>query len=882
MSTWREWAARAAGIVRRRTSDLGDELAFHREMAEEQLRRAGHSPEDARRLAAVQLGGAAQIHEAYEDQRRIPFIETLLQDLRYGMRMLKRTPGFTVAAVLTLALGIGANTAIFTVVDAVLLRPLPYAEPDRLVTLGDRTSDGMTTNVGFTTVMDWKARSRTFEQLALMRSWQPTLIAGGEAERLPAVRVSWNYFDMMGVRPALGRTFTADDDRPDHWRVLMLSDGLWRRRFGADPAVVGRTVVMNDREYRVIGVMPPSFEPLDSARFYNASADVWAPIGYDLATRDACRGCQHLRAFGRLKAGVTIEDATAEMNTIREQMRREFPAEYDEGRIAVVPLQDAITGQVKPALQVLLGAVGFVLLIACANVANLLLSRSLTRRRELALRTVLGAARSRIVRQLLTESALLSVWGAVLGVGLAAFLMQTLAAIAPVSLPRIDTAAIDGRVLAFTALLTVLTSLLFGLLPAWRGANAGLQNTLAIDGRSSVGGSSRARAVLVVADLALALVLLAGAGLMLRTVAALAKASPGFDPRGVLTLQFSLVGRAYAEDPAVVAFQQRFLERTRALPGVEGVALASQIPFGGNGDCWGFHAQGRMKPNTIDDPCIERYGATPDYLRVMGLPLRAGRFFSDTDVTTSQPVIVISESTAKMVWGNDNPIGSDVRIGSADRGVWRTVVGVVADANHDDLTSPPLAAMYTLQTQLADSYLVAVIKSATPEASALLGSVRGVLRELDPAVPIYDVATLDSLVAGASAQRVFVMRLLAGFAGVAVLLAAIGLYGVVSYGVSQRTREVGVRVALGAQPKDVLRLVLSGGMTLVALGIVSGLAAAALATRFLDALVFGVSRLDGMTFTAAAALLTVVALAAHWVPIRKALRVDPAIALRQD
>ena len=881
MSVLREWGKRLAGLLRRPPADLGDELAFHREMAEERFRRAGHSVEEARRLAAVSLGGTTQIREAYEDQRRIPFVDALAQDLRYGLRVLRRTPGFTAAAVLTLALGIGANTAIFTVVDAVLLRPLPYADPDRLVAVGDAAPDGLPTNVGFATVMDWKARSRTFEQFALMRSWQPTLVVEGEAERLPAVRVSWNYFEMMGVRPALGRTFTAEDDRPEHWRVLMLSDAVWRRRFGADPSVVGRTVVMNDREYRVVGVMPPAFEPLDAARFY-VPAELWAPVGYDLQMPEACRGCQHLRAFGKLKPGITIGAATAEMNAIRAQMRREHPPEYDEGSIAVVPLQEAITGTVRPALTVLLAAVGFVLLIACANVANLLLARSLTRRRELALRTILGAARARIVRQLLTESLLLSLCGALLGVALAAVLIQTLATIAPVSLPRIDSIAIDGRVLAFTALLTVMTSILFGLLPTWRSASRGLQQTLAIDGRGSVGGASRARAALVVADLALALVLLTGAGLMLRTVEALSKASPGFDPRGVLTLQFSLVGKAYAENAAVVAFQQRFLERTRALPEVAGVALASQIPFGGNGDCWGFHAKGRMKPNTIDDPCIERYGATPEYLRVMGMPLRAGRFFSDADTASSQPVIVISESTAKLVWGQDNPIGSDVRIGSAERGTWRTVIGVVADANHDDLTAPPVAAMYMPQTQVTDSYLVAVVKAADPDAAALVSSVRGVLRELDPAVPVYDVATLETLVGRASAQRVFVTRLLAGFAGIAVLLAAIGLYGVVSYGVAQRTREVGVRLALGAQRRDVIRLVLSGGMSLVAAGILTGLVAAAMVTRFLDALVFGVGLTDPKTFAAAAALLVLVALIAHWVPMRKALRVEPAIALRQE
>jgi putative ABC transport system permease protein len=812
---------------------------------------------------------------------RLSWLETLAQDVRFGTRMLWRTPGFTVAALLTLTLGIGANTAIFTIVDAVLLRPLPYVDPERLVTVGDRTADGLATNVDFTTVADWRARSQSFESLALMRSWQPTLVAGGEAERLPAVRVSWHYFDMMGVRPALGRMFTADDDRPDHWRVLLLSDGLWRRRFGADPSVIGRTIVMNDREYRVIGVMPASFEPLDAARYY-AAAQLWAPIGYDVSMREACRGCQHLRAFGRLKASVSIAAATAEMNAIREQIRREYPNEYDTGNIAIVPLRDALTGRFRTALQVLLAAVGFVLLIASANVANLLFARSLTRQRELTLRSILGAGRGRIVRQLLTESALISVCGAGAGVLLAMFAVRGLAAFAPVSLPRLDHVAVDGRVLLFTAITALLTTLAFGLAPAWRAGGSGIQTTLAADSRSVAGGSSRARGMLVVVDLALALVLLAGAGLMLRTVVALTRANPGFDAARVLTLQFSLVGKAYAEDPAVVAFQQQVLQQTRALPGVEAVALAGQVPFGGNGDCWGFHVQDRMKPNPADDPCIERYGTTPDYLRVMGMSLRAGRFFSDADVTASQPVIVISESTARMIWGGDNPIGSQVRIGGADQGPWRTVIGVVADAHHEDVTAPPTAAMYTAQTQVTDSFLVAVIKASTIDAAMLTAPARSVLRKLDPAVPVYDVATLDTLVAKASAQRVFVMRLLAGFAGMAVFLAAIGLYGVVSYGVSQRTREVGVRVALGARPRDIFQLVMSRGFSLVCAGIGVGLVAALITTRFLDTLVFGVSPIDGLTFGAAAALLLVVALAAHWVPLRRALSIDPAIALRQE
>jgi putative ABC transport system permease protein len=884
--TVRELLRRAGGAfgLGRRDRDLSQELEFHRAMLEERHRARGLDALAARRAAALELGGDAQIADAWRDQRSLPFLDALRRDVRYGLRMFRRTPGFTVAALLTLTLGIGANTAIFTVVDAVLLKPLPYADPDRLVVLGDSSADGSMTGVGLATVVDWRARSRSFEQLAMLRVWMPTLVSNGEGERLPAVRVSSNYFDLLGARPVLGRGFTADDDREDGWHVVLLSDRLWRRRFGADPSIVGRTVVMNDQDFRVLGVMPASFEPLDAQRYFNTAAEVWVPMGNDQA---GCRRrCRPILALARLKAGVTIAGATAEMNGIRDQLRREHPADYEAGAIRVASMRQALTGHVRTALLVLLAAVGFVLLIACANVANLLLARSVSRGREIALRAALGAGRGRIARQLLTESLLLGAGGALGGLLLALAAVRGLASIAPVTLPRLEHVAIDGRVLAFTASIAMLTSVLFGLVPAWRAGAAGAQQALAIDSRGSAGGRSRARAMLVVADLVLALVLLAGAGLMIRTVAALAHASRGFDTDRILSLQFSLTGRAFGDDRTMVAFQRRALDRIRGIPGVESVSLAGQIPFaragGGTGDCWGFHAAGRMKPNPVDDPCVEHFSITPDYFRVLGIPVLSGRTFTDADGATTQRVILVSQSTSKAVWGAADPIGSQVRIGSAASGSWRTVIGVVADVHVDDLAGPMVPAMYTPETQVTSAYLTAIVKSSTGDAPALAAPVRRALRELDSTVPVYGVATLSSLVDRASAQRLFVTRLLAAFAAVAVLLAAIGLYGVVSYGVAQRTREVGVRVALGAQRRDVVRLVLSGGLSLIGVGVAVGLAAAFLTTRFLGALVFGVSPVDPPTFAAAAVLLTIVALGAHWVPIRRALRIDPASALRAE
>ncbi len=862
-----------------RDRDLADELAFHRDMLEQKHRERGLDADSARRVARVELGGDAQTAEAWRDQHGLPFLETLRQDVVYGCRILRRSPGFTAAALLTLTLGIGANTAIFTVVDAVLLRPLPFADPDRLVVAGDRNADGSLSGVGLGTIADWRERSRSFDQLAMVRLWMPTLVTDAEAEQLPAARVSWNYFAALGVRPALGRDFTVIDDREDGWHVVLLSDRLWRRRFSADPGMVGRTITLNDQPFRVVGVMPSSFESLDSQRYFNAAAEVWAPMGNDQAN---CRvRCRPIVGVGRLRAGVHPDAAADELNRIREELRREHPADYAAGSVSVVRMLDAVAGRARPALLVLLAAVAFVLLIACANVASLLLARGVARERELSLRVALGASRVRVCRQLLTESLLLGAGGAASGLLIAIVGIRSLTSIAPVTLPRLEHAVIDARVLAFTAAVALITTILFGVLPAWQGGNQ--RSALTAGGRVTAGGA-RARAVLVVADLALAVTLLTGAGLMIRTVAALARVNSGFNADRILTLHFSLTGRQFSDEASLVAFQKRAIARLQVLPGVAGVALGGQIPFaragGGVGDCWGFHAAGRMQANPADDPCVEHYSVTPEYFRVLGIPVLSGTVFSDEDTATSRRVVVVSASTAAHVWGDANPIGAQVRLGSSQ--AWRTVVGVVGDLHADDLTTPMAPAMYTPETQITSAYLTAIVKSASNDPASLGNAVRGALRELDPTVPVYDIATLSSLVAKPSAQRHFVARLLGGFAAVAVFLAALGLYGVVSYGVSQRTRELGVRLALGATSGEVVRLVFAGGLRLVAIGVAAGLAAAAASTHLLGALIFGVGPLDPFSFAAAALLLVFVALIAHWVPVRRALRTDPARALRTE
>ena len=886
--TARERIARLKGALGlgRRERDLEEELAFHREMLEARHRARGRDAASARRAARLDLGGAAQIADAWRDQRSLPFVDALRQDVRYGVRMLRRAPGFSATAILTLALGIGANTAIFTIVDTVLLRPLPYADPDRLVTVGDRNPDGSSANAGFQTMNAWRDRSRTLEEFAAMRPWTPTIVAGAEAERIQAVRVSWNYFDLLGIRPLIGRTFMPDDDGVNEWPpYAILSESLWRR-FGADPSMVGRTVSLNDRAYRIVGVMPASFEPLDSEKFYGARAQLWAPLGsYMKGSTPAsgnCRGCEHLNVFARVRPGATIAGARSEMDAIREQLRRENSDRYATGSIAVVPLRYALTRDIRPTLLVLLGAVVFVLLIACANVASLLLARSVTRQRELTLRAALGAGRARLVRQLLTESLLLAGVGGATGVFVASIGVRALAALAPAALPRLDRAAVDSRVLAFTALVTVLTSAACGLLPAWRSVDRGRGRPLTLETRGAVGHRSRARSLLVVADLTLALVLLAGAGLMLRTVFALTRANPGFTADGVLSLRFALTGHAYPSDEAMIAFEQRVLDRMQALPAVEAVAVAGRVPFGGVDGCWGFHAQGRTQPNPADDPCVERYSFAGDYFRVLNIPVIAGRTFTAEDNASGRRVILVSASTARLVWGSANPIGAQVRIGSATAGAWRTVVGIVGDVHHSDLTTTPAPAMYTPETQITSAYLTLVARARNGDAAALAPDARAVLRALDPIVPVYAVAPLSSLVRQSAAQRVFVTRVLSAFAVAAVLLAAVGLYGLVAYSVAERTREVGVRVALGATRADVVRLVLASGVWIVCTGITAGLAAAAAGARFLTTLIFGVSPLDPLTMASAAVLLTTVALAAHWIPIRRALRIDPASALRAE
>jgi predicted permease len=873
-----------------RVGDIVDELAQHVSQHYADLRMAGRGEDDAIREALQPLDNPAHLawDIAHADRPRYiapappetrgGILGGLLRDVGYATRLLRRAPGFAATALLTLALGIGANTAIFSVLNAVLLRPLPYADPERLVLIGERGPNGSANNVGYTTFLDWRDRGRGFEEMTLIRSWNPTLIANGQAERVSGMRVAANFFHTLGVKPAIGRDFTSVDDTPTGWQVVILSDSAWRRTFDADPGIVGRPISMNGLTFTVIGVMPPSFEPLISERFYTR-ADIWAPVGYAASLAYACRSCQHLKAIGRLKPGTTLEAARADVDAVQVALRREHPTDYAPSTMTLVPLRDALTGGIRPVLGVLMGAVAFVLLIACANVASLLLARIARRERDLALRAALGASRARIVRQLMVESGLLAISGGLLGLLMSFVTVPLLVHLAPSTMARLAGARMDGRALAFSLGLSLATAFLFGLLPAVKASRVNLQASLHGDVRKSgQAATSFARRLLVAADVAMAVVLLTGAGLMIKSVGRLIDVNPGFDPEHVLSMQISLVGPAYAKNDAVLARIDALVASLRALPGVDGAAAAGQIPLGGNGDTWGFHLEGR--PVSPDDPSVERYAVTPGYFSVMRIPLLRGRLLADTDGTATENVMLIGEHTARTLWPGADPIGQHVQIGG-DTGPWRTIVGIVGDVRHQDLATTPTMQMYLPQSQNTDSFLTLVIRTQGDPWQLANDARRAIAAEARD-VPVFQIAPLTDLVERSIGPRRFVMVLLELFSGLALLMTAIGVYGVISYTVAERTREIGIRSALGAQPADIVRLVVGGGLTVVCSGLGAGLALAFAASRFLEGSLYGVSTTDPGTLAGVAVVLLVVALAAQVIPIVRAMRIDPTVALRED
>jgi putative ABC transport system permease protein len=803
-------------------------------------------------------------------------MQTLLQDLRYGARMLVKQPGFTLIAVVTLALGIGATTAIFSVVNSVLLQSLPYPRADRLVTVSLDDNDGEFGNTGYATFVDWQARAKSFEQLALIRSWGGVLTGQGDAEAIRGLRVTPEYFGLLGVAPALGRDFRTEENRPDTRYVLVISHGLWQRRFNADPNVVGRPLVFSGQTFTVVGVMPQGFEDLLAANFYQP-AEVWGPLGYDLTQEWACRSCQHLKAFGRLKDGVTLEQARTEMNALAAALKQEHPTTYSVASAVVFGLQDEFTKGIRPALYLLLIAVNVLLLIACANVANLLLARATGRAREMAVRAALGAGRFRIIRQLLLESLLLAGLGAAAGLGLAVWGVDVLMALKPATLLRLQTVTIDTRVLTFAAAVSFLTGVLFGLAPAWHASKPDLQLALKTSDRG-VSAGSRLRNIFVVSEIALALVLLVGAGLLLRSFVQLLAVKPGFEAGNLLTMMIPATGTRYDEDEPTRQMYRELVARVSKLPGVEAAGVVSNLPLSGNGDRIGFHLEARPWPNPADAPSVERYSMTPDYLRTMRIGLLRGRGFTEQDDANAPLVVLISQSAARRFWPNEDPLGRRVRLGGGE-GRLRTIVGVVPDVLHQGLEDGPDIQAYVPHAQWVDASLRLAVRTAA-DPTSVLAAIRREVKTVDPNLSLSQIFTMEQLVARTTAQRRFTLLLAGVFAALSLLLAGLGIYSVIACSVAQRTRELGIRLALGAQTRDVLRLVIRQGMRLALIGTSFGLLGAWSVMRLMKSLLFGVSATDPLTFAAIALLLVSVALLACWIPARRATKVDPIIALR--
>jgi putative ABC transport system permease protein len=807
---------------------------------------------------------------------------TLLADLRHALRVLRQTPTLTAIAVVSLALGVGANTAVFSVVHAVLLRPLPFPHPERIVTLEERDSDGTPAGTtGWATYVDWRARTRSFEEVAVAgyADYKLGSSTGREAEKIEGMRVSSAFFRVLGVKPMLGRDILPSDDVKGAPRVAILSHGLWKRRFAADPSVVGRTVRISDLPFTVVGVLPADFEAVFAPEPQKAT-ELWSALRYDATLPNACRTCRHLRAFARLKPGVTIEVAHAEMETLSRALLAEHPADYPVAGAFVIPFSSRLTEPSRPILWTLLGAVAFVLLIACANVASLILGQASARRREIAIRSALGANRTRIVRMLWTESLILAVVGGGLGVAVASWLLPALLAAAPVQLPRAGEVRIDTAVLFFALGATLATSLLFGLAPALRMSREDPQSGLR-DGA----GSGRARSLasmglLVSFDAAVAFLLLFGAALLMRSTAKLLLVDPGFSTTRTAKLEIDLSGPRYGENREVAAYYERVLERVRAVPGVQTAGISSMLPLGGNWDSYGIRVEGHEPAKPTDEPDALRYGVSPGYFETMKIPVLRGRSFTAADREGSLPVALVNEAFAKRAWPKpgEDPIGR--RIGLGDH-PFATVVGIVGDVHHRGLDVRGGSQVYVPAAQWPDNGVVLVARFAG-DPLASLPAVRAAIRSVDPDQPITRVSTLGHVVAEAAGTRQFAMTLLAGFAVLATLLAAVGIYGVVSAYVSRRTREIGIRIALGATRGSILSFVAGRAVARTLAGLVVGIAGALAGGRAIRGLLFEIAPTDAAALAAGVAGVLAVAAAASVLPTRRALATDPVVALRQE
>jgi putative ABC transport system permease protein len=863
--------------------EIDDELRAHMEMRMEDNQAAGMSPEDARRDALLRFGNPAVMKERVAGADAALGLDSIWADLRFALRQLGRSPGFAWTSILILALGIGACTAIFSAVKPILIDPLPYPHAKQIMMiwemLGTRPMD-----VTFGTFHGVAERSDSFDAMAVMKPWQPTMVSTDRPERFEGQRVSAGFFRTLGVLPLLGRDFAASDDRFHGPNLVILSDRLWRRRFAGDRSIVGQQVRLDDNLYTVVGVMPRSFENVLAP-----SAELWAPLQYDPSLpADGREWGHHLRMVGRLRKGVSRERAGSELDVILSTLAQIYPKGYDSSGGApdgmmVNELQSDLTQGVKPALLAVLGAVFLVLLIACVNVTNLLLARGAQRQGEFALRAALGAAQRRLVRQLLTESLLLALLGAVFGMVVAVAGVHALVALSPPELPRVSAIGVDGTVFLFALGLTTLIGVVVGLVPALQASRKDLHTGMQRSSRRTAGGRQWTRRILVVSEVSLAAVLLVTTGLLLRSMQHLFAIDPGFDASHLLTMQVQEFGHRFDSDEVRVRFLTQALEQVRQVPGVISAGFTGQLPLSGDSDVYGTEFEG--KDDHGGDPAF-RYAVTPGYIETMHIPLRRGRLLDEHDEAGAPVAVLINESFANRKFPGQDPIGRRVRmgpdVGHADR-PWATIVGVLGNVKQQSLAVGDEDAFYisTAQWAWADSAQSLVVRTRG-DGAALAPVIRDAIWSVDKDRPVVRVATMDNLLAASEAERHFVLMLFAAFALVGLVLAATGIYGVLAGSVSERTREIGVRSALGASRGSIVTLVIRQGMTLTVFGVLAGLSGAVVASHAIAALLFGVSRFDPATYVGVAALLICVSGIACFVPARRAASVNPVEALRAE
>jgi predicted permease len=818
-----------------------------------------------------------------------------LHDVRRALRALAAAPAFTVTAILSLAVGIGANTAVFSIVDGLLLRPLPYADPEQLVILWNRSPGLNITEDWFSTAQyfDIKNGHHGFQQVAIAIGGNYNLTGSGEPERVGTIRVSSSLLSMLGQRAALGRVFVSDEDQPNRTATAVLSSGTWARRFGSDPAILGKKIILNGLPYEIVGVMPRSFSlprgvmpTLDGTE----QAEILLPLPLP-ANAAQNRDHEDYNILGKLKPGVSVHQAQAEMDTITARLRNEFPEVYPPNgglNFGIVPLLEQVVGNVRHTLYLLLGAVGFVLLIACVNLANLQLSRAVARQKEIAVRTALGATRARIVRQLLTESMLLAFAGGALGIALASLALHWVLLLGPQSVPRVNDVGIGLAALAFTFVVCVLSAILFGLAPALRVSRLDVQVALQDTGRTSSGVSSiwgrgiNLRRSLVIAEIALCAMLLIGAGLLIRSFVRVRDVNPGFNPRNVLTLELTMTGERYKDKVAVLAAYHELWQRLENLPGVTSAGAVTSLPLS-QMFAWGpITVEGRVAPSGEKFINADTRMVSGHYFAAMDIPLREGRLFNDDDVADKPRVALVDDYMAQQLWPNQEPIGKRFHIGSIGEtsSPWITVVGVVGRVKQYTLDADSRIAFYLPQTQYVTRAMNVVMRGSSNDLVALAGAVKQQIRELNPDLPLYNVSTMQARFNNSLARRRFTMLVLGTFATISLGLAVIGIYGLIAYLVGQGSREVGIRLALGATPGNIMVLIVRGGMTLAFWGVAIGIGGALIVSRLMRALLFGVGATDVVTFVAVPTLLTCIAFLASYVPARRASRIDPSASLR--